>query len=50
VGQQTLKRVKIDIKKGWTSERGGKLGVTNIRDKKFRLRKERDMKCGRPNS
>jgi hypothetical protein len=42
--------VKIDIKKGWASERGGEMGVTNIIDKKVRLRKERDMKCGRPNS
>ncbi len=49
-GHQPLKRVKIDIKKGWTPERGGEVGVINISDKKVRLRKERDMKCGRPNS
>ncbi len=38
---QTLERVEIDIKKGWTPETGGEVGVTNISDKKVRLRQER---------
>jgi hypothetical protein len=35
-GHQTLIRVKIDIKKGWTPETRGEVGVTNISNKKVR--------------
>jgi hypothetical protein len=40
-GNQKLERVEFDIKKGWTPETGGEVGVTNISDKKVRLRQER---------
>ncbi len=39
----------IDIKRGCTPETGAEVGVTNITNKKGRLRQERDMKGGTPN-
>jgi hypothetical protein len=42
--------VQIDINRGRTPKTGAEVGVTNISDKKGRLRQERDMKGGTPNS